>query len=191
VRYLKWRDHLWFLLLKSIVLQGNTSLKWLHFISMLWLLLLQPFRYQQQQQQMMVADVPTPVETIYLDMINLPLCYRILFMTYWPNIKVLKLMRMRWVGHIAWLGKKRNTYRSLVAKPKHRVCFEDLCVNGRIMLKRDLETSGGLLCTDNEPLVNGECFDMLRTLSCVVLHINCCYNYCHGLPCWISVAFFH
>jgi len=45
------------------------------------------------------------------------------------------------------------------------------------------ETSGDLLCTHNEPLVNGECFDMLRTLNCIVLHINCCYNYCHGLPC--------
>ena len=43
-------------------------------------------------------------------------------------------------------------------------------------------TSGGLLCTYNEPLVNGECFDMLRTLSCVVLHINFYYSYCLGLP---------
>ena len=147
---------------------------------------------------MMIADVPTLVETIYFDMINLRLCYRILFMTYWPNIKVLKLMRMRWVGRIAWLGKRRNAYRSLVGKPKHRVCFEDLRVNGKIMLKWDLKKwnmmgwcllglcgwgmrlVGGLLCTDNEPLVNGECFDMLRTLSCVVLHIN--YYILHKEP---------
>jgi hypothetical protein len=46
---------------------------------------------------------------------------------------------MRWVGHIICLGKKRNAYSIMVGELEHRVCFEDLCVNGRIMLKRDLE----------------------------------------------------
>jgi hypothetical protein len=34
---------------KYCITREHISLKWLHFISMLWLLLLQPFRYQQQQ----------------------------------------------------------------------------------------------------------------------------------------------
>jgi hypothetical protein len=42
-------------------------------------------------------------------------------------------------GAYCMMGKRRNAYRSLVGKSKHRVCFEDLCVNGRIMLKRDLK----------------------------------------------------
>jgi hypothetical protein len=27
-------------------------------------------------------------------------------------------MRMRWVGHVAWMRGKRNTYRNLVGKPE-------------------------------------------------------------------------
>jgi hypothetical protein len=33
-------------------------------------------------------------------------------------IKITKSRRMRWTGHVAWTGEKRNTYRLLVGKPE-------------------------------------------------------------------------
>jgi hypothetical protein len=36
-----------------------------------------------------------------------------------PNIiKMIKSRRMRWVGHVARMGEKRNVYRLLVGKPE-------------------------------------------------------------------------
>jgi hypothetical protein len=35
-------------------------------------------------------------------------------------IRMIKLWRIRWVGHVARMGKKRNTYRLLVGKPEGR-----------------------------------------------------------------------
>jgi hypothetical protein len=36
-----------------------------------------------------------------------------------PNtISVIKLSRMRWVWHVARMGKKRNAYKILVGKPE-------------------------------------------------------------------------
>jgi hypothetical protein len=33
-------------------------------------------------------------------------------------IKIIKLRRMRWAGHVAGMGEKRNTCRLLVGKPE-------------------------------------------------------------------------
>jgi hypothetical protein len=33
-------------------------------------------------------------------------------------IRITKSRRMRWVGHVAWIGVKRNVYRLLVRKPE-------------------------------------------------------------------------
>jgi hypothetical protein len=33
-------------------------------------------------------------------------------------IRIIKLRRMRWAGHVAQMGEKRNTYRLLVGKPE-------------------------------------------------------------------------
>jgi hypothetical protein len=33
-------------------------------------------------------------------------------------IRIIKLRRMRWAGHVAWMGDKRNVYRLLVRKPE-------------------------------------------------------------------------
>jgi hypothetical protein len=33
-------------------------------------------------------------------------------------IRIIKSRRMRWAGHVARMGKKRNVYRLLVAKPE-------------------------------------------------------------------------
>jgi hypothetical protein len=35
-------------------------------------------------------------------------------------IRIVKARRMRWAGHIARTGEKRNTYRLLVGKPEGR-----------------------------------------------------------------------
>jgi hypothetical protein len=36
-----------------------------------------------------------------------------------PNIiEIMKSMKMRWEGHVAQMGEKRNAYRLLVGKPK-------------------------------------------------------------------------
>jgi hypothetical protein len=35
-------------------------------------------------------------------------------------IRIMKARRMRWVGHVAGMGEKRNTYRLLVGKPEGR-----------------------------------------------------------------------
>jgi hypothetical protein len=44
-------------------------------------------------------------------------------------IRMIKSRRMRWAGHVARMGAKRNAYRILVGKP------EDLDVGGRIILR--------------------------------------------------------
>jgi hypothetical protein len=33
-------------------------------------------------------------------------------------IRIIKLRRMRWAGHVVRMGEKRNEYRSLVVKPE-------------------------------------------------------------------------
>jgi hypothetical protein len=33
-------------------------------------------------------------------------------------IRIIKSRRMRWAGHVARMGEKRNVYRSLVGKPE-------------------------------------------------------------------------
>jgi hypothetical protein len=33
------------------------------------------------------------------------------------TIRIIKSRRMRWAGHVAQMGKKRNAYRLLVGKP--------------------------------------------------------------------------
>jgi hypothetical protein len=53
-----------------------------------------------------------------------------------PNIvRVIKLRRMRWAGHVARMGEGRSVYRVLFGRPKARDHWEDLGVGGRITLK--------------------------------------------------------
>jgi hypothetical protein len=33
-------------------------------------------------------------------------------------VQVIKLIRMRWTGHVAWKGEERGMYRVLVGKPE-------------------------------------------------------------------------
>jgi hypothetical protein len=36
------------------------------------------------------------------------------------KIRIIKSRRMRWAGHVARMGEKRNVYRLLVGKPEGR-----------------------------------------------------------------------
>jgi hypothetical protein len=38
-----------------------------------------------------------------------------------PSIRIIKARRMRWAGHVARMGEKRNAYRLLVGKPEGRM----------------------------------------------------------------------
>jgi hypothetical protein len=44
--------------------------------------------------------------------------YIVLLYSFPSLISVIKSRRMRWAGHVAWLGEKRNAYRILVGKPE-------------------------------------------------------------------------
>jgi hypothetical protein len=73
---------------------------------------------------------------------------------------MIKSRRMRWAGHAARMGERRNAYRILVGKPEGKSYYEDLDVGVRMILKWILkrydevvwtgliwlriETSGGL-----------------------------------------------
>jgi hypothetical protein len=49
-------------------------------------------------------------------------------------IRIIKARRMRWAGHVARMGEKRNAYRLLVGKPEgrrplgrtRRMCLNDI-----------------------------------------------------------------
>jgi hypothetical protein len=37
-----------------------------------------------------------------------------------PNIRQIKLRRMRWVGHVAHMGEDRKVYKVLVGRPERK-----------------------------------------------------------------------
>ena len=53
-----------------------------------------------------------------------------------PNIiHVIKLRRMRWVGHVAHMGERRGVYRVLLVKLEGKDHLEDSGIDGRIILR--------------------------------------------------------
>jgi len=53
-----------------------------------------------------------------------------------PNsVRVTKLSRVIWTGHVARVGENRDAYGVFVGKPEGRRYSEDLCIDGRIVLK--------------------------------------------------------
>jgi hypothetical protein len=61
---------------------------------------------------------------------------------------MIKSRRMRWTGHVACMGEKRNAYSVQVGKSqKERDHYEDLYVGGRIILKWISEKQGGVVWT--------------------------------------------
>jgi hypothetical protein len=55
---------------------------------------------------------------------------------------MIKSRRMRWVGHVARLGEKRNTYRLLVGKPEGKRPLGRQNIGGWIILKWFLDRMG-------------------------------------------------
>jgi hypothetical protein len=48
-----------------------------------------------------------------------PSIYSLRDLYYKPSIiRIIKLRRMKWAGHVAGMGEKRNAYRLLVGKPE-------------------------------------------------------------------------
>jgi hypothetical protein len=54
-------------------------------------------------------------------------------------IRVIKSRMMKWAGHVAHMGEKRNTYEVLVGKPEGRRPLGDLNMRGKIIFKLILE----------------------------------------------------
>jgi hypothetical protein len=52
-----------------------------------------------------------------------------------PNITVIKSRRMRWAVHVARIGEMINAYKVLVGNLKVRDHWEDLDVDGRMILE--------------------------------------------------------
>ena len=53
-----------------------------------------------------------------------------------PNIvRVIKLRRIRWAGHVERMGESKDVYRVLVGKPEGKDNLEDPGVDGRIILR--------------------------------------------------------
>jgi hypothetical protein len=96
-----------------------------------------------------------------------------------PNIIwVIKSRRIRWAGHVASMGDRRDTYKVLVGRPEgNRPLGRPVCIDGRIMIewifrKWDGEVWSGLEqaqvvgtceCGD-EPLSSIQCGESLHQL---------------------------
>jgi hypothetical protein len=48
---------------------------------------------------------------------------------------MIKSRRMRWAGHVARIGDKRNAYKILEGKPEGKNHWEDQDVGGKTVLK--------------------------------------------------------
>jgi hypothetical protein len=62
-------------------------------------------------------------------------------------IRITKSRRMRWAGHVARMGEKRNACRLLVGKPEGKRPLEDQDVGGWIVLGWILERWDGGMWT--------------------------------------------
>jgi hypothetical protein len=62
-------------------------------------------------------------------------------------IRITKSRRMRWAGHVARMGKKRNAYSILVGKPEGKRPLGNLDVRGRIILEGILQRYDGVVWT--------------------------------------------
>jgi hypothetical protein len=60
-----------------------------------------------------------------------------------PNIvQVIKSRRMRWAGHVAWMGDGRGVYRVLAGKPEGKRPLERLRRRWEDNIRMDLQEEG-------------------------------------------------
>jgi hypothetical protein len=64
------------------------------------------------------------------------------FLITWQIIRIIKMRRMRWVGHGALMGEKRNVYRLLVRKPEGKRPLGSLRHRWMDNIKMDLLETG-------------------------------------------------
>jgi hypothetical protein len=57
-------------------------------------------------------------------------------------IRMIKSRRMRWAGHIAHVGEKKNAYRILMGRQKEKDHWEDQGIGGWTILKWNLREIG-------------------------------------------------
>jgi hypothetical protein len=57
-------------------------------------------------------------------------------------IWMMKSRTIRWAGHVTRMRHRRCAYRILVGRAGGKRPLEDLCVDGRIKLKADLQEAG-------------------------------------------------
>ena len=50
-------------------------------------------------------------------------------------IRVIKSRKMKWAGHVARVVEMRGAYRVLVGDLREREHMENLCLNGKVLLK--------------------------------------------------------
>jgi hypothetical protein len=74
---------------------------------------------------------------------------------------MIKWRRMRWAGHVARMGEKRNAYRISVGESEGRDHSEDQDVGGWIILKWILERQDGMVWTGLIWLRMGTCGGLL------------------------------
>ena len=57
------------------------------------------------------------------------------FYYMYPLPNIIRLVKNRWVRHVARIGKQEGCIEGLVGKPEGKNHLEDLGVNGRMILK--------------------------------------------------------
>jgi hypothetical protein len=60
-------------------------------------------------------------------------------------VREIKSRRLRWSGHVARMGAKRNAYRILVGNPEGKRPLEDQDQGGMIILRWILERENGVV----------------------------------------------
>ena len=87
-----------------------------------------------------------------------------------PNIvRVIKWRRMRWAGHVAYIGKERGVYRDLVVKPEGKRPLMRPRRRWVDNIRMDLQEVG---CGYMDCIALAQDWDMWRTLVSAVMNLR-------------------